>query len=92
MSADEVVRAHLVISGRVQGVYFRAETARHARAAGLEGWVRNAGDEVEAAFEGPRAAVESLIAWCHEGPPQASVDRVDVRWGKPEGTSGFSIR
>jgi acylphosphatase len=92
MSAVDVVRAQLVISGRVQRVYFRAETARHARAEGLSGWVRNVGDEVEAVFEGPRAAVDRLIAWCHEGPSGAAVERVDVRWSEPEGISGFSVR
>ncbi|MDO8847239.1 MAG: acylphosphatase [Coriobacteriia bacterium] len=92
MSAEEVVRAHLVISGRVQRVYFRQSTADEARSLGLAGWVRNAGEDVEAVFEGPRAAVERLIAWCHEGPPRASVERVDVRWSEPEETSGFSMR
>lgn len=92
MSSEERVRAHLLISGRVQGVYFRAETARRARGDGLSGWVRNLGDQVEAEFEGPRNAVERLIAWCHEGPPRADVERVDVSWSEPTGTEGFSIR
>ena len=92
MPADEHVRAHLLISGRVQGVYFRAETTRLARAEGLAGWVRNVGDQVEAEFEGPRDAVERLIDWSHEGPPRAAVARVDVTWAEPEGTTGFSIR
>lgn len=92
MSAEELVRAHVFVSGRVQGVYFRAEAARHARAEGLAGWVRNAGDQVEAVFEGPRAAVERLIAWCHQGPARASVTAVDVEWTEPAGEQGFGIR
>lgn len=92
MSAGERVRAHLLISGRVQGVYFRAETARRARTEGLAGWVRNVGDRVEAELEGPPGAVGRLIAWCHEGPPRAAVEDVDVSWVAPEGTEGFSIR
>lgn len=92
MSAEELVRAHLVITGHVQGVYFRAETARHARAEGLAGWVRNVGDEVETVFEGPRGAVERLIAWCHEGPSRASVTDMAVTWEEPSGEVGFRVR
>mgnify|MGYP001024424125 CR=1 FL=1 len=86
------VRAHVVVSGRVQGVYFRASAAEEARALGLAGWVRNAGDDVEAVFEGPRPAVERMIEWCHTGPAHASVERVEVEWGEPEGLTGFGIR
>lgn len=92
MSADELVRAHVFVSGRVQGVYFRAETARNARGAGLAGWVRNTADQVEAVFEGPREAVERLIAWCHEGPARADVTNVDVQWEEPRDEAGFQVR
>lgn len=88
----EVVRAHVRIAGRVQGVYFRQTTADEARALGLAGWVRNTGDEVEAVFEGPRPAVERAIEWCHSGPPRASVERVETTWEDPEGIAGFRIR
>ncbi len=88
----EVVRAHVRIAGRVQGVYFRQTTADEARALGLAGWVRNAGGDVEAVFEGPRPAVERAIEWCHAGPPRANVARVDVEWAEPEGLTGFGIR
>lgn len=89
---DERVRAHVTISGLVQGVYFRASTAEQARLLGLAGWVRNTGHDVEAVFEGPRAAVERAIAWCHRGPERAVVEDVEVVWEEPEGLSGFEIR
>lgn len=88
----ELVRAHVHVSGRVQGVYFRQTAAEQARALGLAGWVRNVGDEVEVVFEGPRPAVEQAIKWCHAGPPRASVDRVEVAWEEPEGLTGFRVR
>lgn len=89
---DSSVRAHVTIRGLVQGVWFRASAADEARAIGLSGWVRNAGDDVEAVFEGSRLRVEGMIAWCHDGPPRARVERVDVQWEAPEGLSGFGIR
>ena len=91
-AGDDSVRAHVIVSGRVQGVYFRASTADQARTLGLSGWVRNAGDDVEAVFEGPRRAVERAIEWCHAGPPRAAVERVEVTWAEPEGLTGFGIR
>jgi acylphosphatase len=89
---DSSVRAHVTITGLVQGVWFRASTADEARAIGLTGWVRNAGDDVEAVFEGSQPRIERMIAWCHEGPPRSRVDRVDVQWETPEGLDGFSVR
>ncbi|MEA5076229.1 MAG: acylphosphatase [Coriobacteriia bacterium] len=86
------VRAHLLIHGLVQGVYFRASTAEVARARGVAGWVRNTARDVEAVLEGTRDAVEGVIAWCHEGPPRAGVERVDIEWEEPEGLQGFTIR
>ncbi len=74
-------RVHVVITGIVQGVFFRLETQRAAEKYGVKGWVRNKHDgSVEAVFEGDRAAVESLLAWCQKGPPRASVDNIDVQW------------
>jgi acylphosphatase len=74
-------RVHLVISGRVQGVAFRAYTEDEARRLGVKGWVRNLPDgRVEAEAEGERAAVEALVAWCQRGPPAARVDEVEVSW------------
>jgi acylphosphatase len=79
--SGQVVR-HVIVSGRVQGCGFRAWTERQARARGLEGWVRNRRDgNVEAVFCGPAAAVEAMIASCHEGPAFARVTGVVVRDG-----------
>ncbi|MBO9338235.1 MAG: acylphosphatase, partial [Chloroflexus sp.] len=65
----DLVRAHVFISGRVQGVSFRAYTRDRAREAQVKGWVRNLSDgRVEAVFEGPRPAVQKLISWCYSGP------------------------
>jgi len=83
-------RAHLLVSGRVQGVFYRASTARRARQLGLAGWVRNLPDgRVEAVFEGGRAAVEEAIAWCREGPPAARVTNVALTWEDVAGEQGF---
>jgi len=72
-------RAHVIIHGRVQGVFFRMETQKAARQYGAVGWVRNLPDgTVEAVMEGPEDAVESLLAWCRQGPRMARVDKVDV--------------
>lgn len=77
----ENVRAHLIVSGRVQGVNFRAETRRAAAGLGLTGWVKNRHDgTVEAVVEGPRPEAVELVSWCRHGPPVSRVDRVDVSW------------
>ncbi|HEX9399957.1 MAG TPA: acylphosphatase [Anaeromyxobacter sp.] len=83
------VRVHLVVSGVVQGVSFRAYAVDEARRLGLAGWVRNLPDgRVEAEAEGPRAAVEALVAWCRSGPPAANVDDVEVTWAPFRGDLG----
>jgi acylphosphatase len=87
-------RAHVKMSGRVQGVGFRYATADEARARGLAGWVRNldSGD-VEAVFEGPRQVVEDMLRWCHEGPPGSFVHQMRVDRDEPaEGLTDFQIR
>ncbi|HEX2052785.1 MAG TPA: acylphosphatase [Actinomycetota bacterium] len=87
------VRAVVSVSGRVQGVFFRQETARAARRAGVAGWVRNLPDgRVEAAFEGGRSEVDAMVRWVHNGPPLAAVEEVHVDWEEPVGESGFAIR
>jgi len=87
------VRAHVLVSGRVQGVFFRATTRDEAREAGVDGWVRNLADgRVEAVFEGARSAVESMVEFCGEGPPAARVEDVAVEYGGPEGETGFAVR
>jgi acylphosphatase len=74
-----MVRARLVISGWVQGVYFRASAREVARARRLSGWVRNRTDgAVEAVVEGQQEAVQAFIAWCQQGPPGARVSDVQV--------------
>lgn len=73
------IRAHVLIQGRVQGVFFRASTEDEANRLGLTGWVRNLpGGGVEAVFEGEEERVEEIIAWCHEGPSYAHVTEVGV--------------
>lgn len=87
------VRAHVFVSGKVQGVYYRATTRDTAGEAGVDGWVKNLADgRVEAVFEGERAAVESMVEWCHTGSQNARVDGVDVEYGDPTGLEGFEIR
>ena len=93
MTASDQTRAHVFISGRVQGVYYRANTRDTAREMGVDGWVRNLEDgRVEAVFEGDPAAVESMVEWCHEGSPRADVSDVEVEHHEPQGEDGFEIR
>ena len=74
-------RAHVVISGRVQGVFFRAETQRAAQRLGVTGWVRNRPEgTVEAMFEGPSQAVHQAVDWCWKGSPGAKVSDVQIEW------------
>ncbi len=90
---NENVRAHVIITGRVQGVFFRANTARAADRCGVSGWVRNRRDgTVEAVFEGEAAAVADILAWCKKGDPPAAVTDVHVKWEDYSGEyAGFSI-
>ena len=87
-------RLEIEVSGRVQGVWFRASTRDEARRLGLTGWVRNLPDgRVDAVFEGEEERLRQVLAWCHRGPPGARIDRVEVRWGVATGSfDGFSIR
>ena len=88
-----MVRVRVVVSGRVQGVWYRQSCREHARASGLGGWVRNLSDgSVEAALEGEPAAVESVLAWMADGPPLAVVTRVDVTDEPPTGETDFRVR
>lgn len=83
----------IVVTGQVQGVFFRASLRDRARSLGIAGWVRNNPDgSVEAALEGPAERVESLVGWCHRGPRGAVVDEVDAIWEDPAGEQGFSVR
>jgi acylphosphatase len=75
----DTVRVRAVVTGRVQGVWYRDACRNEARANGVAGFVRNRADgAVEAEFEGPPAAVERVIDWCRHGPPRARVEDVDV--------------
>ena len=77
-------RAHVFVSGNVQGVFFRNETRTQAAQHKVAGWVRNTRDgRVEAVFEGEKEDVEAMIAFCRRGPPGASVRGVDVLWEEP---------
>ncbi|MBS3956939.1 MAG: acylphosphatase [Clostridiales bacterium] len=83
-------RAHVWVSGRVQGVCFRAATNAEAVRLGVSGWVRNLPDgRVEAVLEGSPEAVAAAIEWCRTGPPRAAVASVEVIAEDPEGLSGF---
>jgi acylphosphatase len=83
---SDLQRAHVKISGEVQGVFFRDSTRQKAEELGLAGWVKNVPDgQVEALFEGPSEKVREMIRWCEEGPQRASVETVDTNF---EGASG----
>jgi len=87
-----VVRYRVLVSGRVQGVFFRDTCRRLAQEHGVAGWVRNLPDgRVEAVFEGPAQDVDRLVAWAHHGPRHAVVDHVAVQAEPPEGLDTFWI-
>ncbi len=90
----EKARLHVVIEGRVQGVFFRASTREEAYASGLTGGVKNRRDgQVEAVFEGERDKVEQVLKWCQKGPPGAMVRNVEVNWEEATGEfDSFSIK
>ena len=89
----EIVRAHLYISGHVQGVFFRANTRDAATDRNLAGWVKNLPDgRVEAVIEGESAGVNSLIDWAQRGSPASTVTDVSVTYESPKCLSGFEIR
>jgi acylphosphatase len=87
------IRRRVLVSGRVQGVWFRDGCAREARARGIDGVVRNLADgRVEAVFEGAAADVDALVEWCRRGPPRATVRGVEVVDELPTGEPGFAVR
>ena len=86
-------RAHVFVSGRVQGVAFRDATRSQAEQLGLSGWVRNTQDgQVEAVFEGDPDTVQQIIEWCKSGPSSADVEDVSVENEQSAGLSGFEVR
>jgi acylphosphatase len=87
-----VKRVRVLVTGRVQGVFFRATCASLAREAKLGGFVRNLSDgRVEAAFEGPDAVVDRLVEWCRTGPDLARVDEFEVVAGVVLGETAFRV-
>jgi acylphosphatase len=88
-----VVRYRVLVSGRVQGVFFRDTCRRMALTHGVSGWVRNLPDgQVEAVFEGRPEDVDRLVEWAHHGPRRAVVAHVEVRAEPPEGLTTFLVR
>jgi acylphosphatase len=87
------IRARVIVTGLVQGVYFRESTRRAALEIGVSGWVRNLPDRrVEAVFEGDPDSVERMVAWSRIGPPAAVVEHIE-RFDEPaEGLIGFDVR
>jgi acylphosphatase len=91
--SDDAIRRHLIVNGKVQGVFFRDSTREAAENEGVSGWVANRGDgTVEAVLEGSPTAVESVVQFCRMGPVSADVTSVDVNEEEPEGLSGFETR
>jgi acylphosphatase len=91
--SDETIRRHLVVTGKVQGVFFRDSVRETAENEGVSGWAANRDDgTVEVVLEGPAEAVESVVGFCRIGPMSADVSSVDVREEQPEGLSGFQTR
>jgi acylphosphatase len=89
---ERVRSVRVTISGRVQGVFFRASCADLARDLGLSGAVRNLRDgRLEATFQGPDDAVDRMLAWCREGPPMARVDDLEVEVVSPFDEGGFRV-
>ncbi len=90
----EIARLHIVIEGKVQGVFFRASTVEESCKLGLTGWVKNCPDgRVEAAFEGDKAKIEQIAEWCKKGPPGAVVRNVETNWEQATGDyDSFTIK
>jgi acylphosphatase len=87
------IRAHVFVSGKVQGVGYRYATVDTATHLGVNGWVRNLSDRrVEAVFEGKQEIVEEMIRWCHQGPPDSVVKDVFIEYEEPEHLQGFQVR
>jgi len=91
---NEKARVYIVVSGRVQGVFFRAETQEKAKELGVFGWVKNLAEgRVEAVFEGERAKVEEMVEWAKKGPSGAIIDHLDLSWEEHRGKfTNFEIR
>ena len=87
------VARHVLITGRVQGVFFRAWAQGHARELGVSGWIRNCADgSVEAHVEGDEGAVDRMIERMRNGPSNARVEDLTVEDASPEGVGRFEVR
>ncbi len=85
-ACEMIVRAHVWVSGFVQGVFFRYETRAEATRLKVNGWIKNLRDgRVEAVFEGEEEAVKKIIEFCKKGPPGAEVSSVEVKWEEWKG-------
>jgi acylphosphatase len=93
VAVEENTRVHLLIEGRVQGVFFRASAQAEASRLGLTGWVRNCPDgAVELVAEGEKRKIDDLTAWCRHGPRDAEVENVRIEWVESSGEfSAFRI-
>ncbi len=88
-----MIAKHLIITGHVQGVFYRATAEQVALKIGLRGWIQNnASGSVEAHIEGEDAVIEQFIDWCHHGPDKAEVENVQVTDCEPENCSSFEVR
>lgn len=87
-------QTHLIISGRVQGVFYRASCQEVAQSYGLKGYVKNLPTgQVEVLAQGEKEKIEKLIIWCKKGPPGASVNNVSVEWEEVKGNfNGFEVK
>jgi acylphosphatase len=94
MESGDRERAHLYVSGGVQGVFFRGSARERAERLGLTGWVKNLPDgRVEALFEGPSERVREMVRWCEQGPPQAAVEDVKTEFEVSKGDlTSFEVR
>ncbi len=95
MSGDSgpVLRAHVIVRGMVQNVFFRASCRDEATRLGVSGFVSNLRDgRVEGVFEGEARAVRAIVDWCRKGPPDAIVESIEVTFEEPAGEIGFRVR
>ena len=93
MGSGRTVRVRVFVEGWVRGVSFRYHTCQEAARLGIAGWVRNLSDgRVEAVYEGPRDAVEEMLAWTRHGPRGAQVQGLAIHDEDPRGEQGFGIR
>jgi acylphosphatase len=94
MESGERERAHVYVSGQVQGVFFRDSARERAQQLNLVGWVKNLPDgRVEGLFEGPPEKVREMLEWCKHGPPHATVEDVDAELeAAREDLSSFEVR